>query len=163
MTEEETIFTAAKVAAAICGAAIIVGLSLTFCTPARAQGIYMLNGRATPSVIAGPDGYVHPVIPGPQFAGPSPLLLAPPLPFRARVGPYAPIIPAPPTEYYAPVVPRSSAPIYAPPPSYRSAPALPPQPQARQVEPPHGRGLRSTPPAPIPGAPFERDPNDRGD
>jgi len=44
---------------------------------------------------------------------------------------------------------------------YRPAPALPPQPQARQVEPPHGRGLRSAPPPPIPGAPFERDPNDR--
>jgi hypothetical protein len=133
---------------------------LTSMTVADAQGIYMLNGRATPSVIVGGAGEIYPVIPGPQFAGPSPMLLTPPLPLRARVGPYAPI-PAPPIEYDAPVVPRSSAPIYAPPPSYRSAPALPPQ--ARQVEPPHGRGLRSMPPSPIPGAPFERDPNDRGD
>jgi hypothetical protein len=63
----------------------------------------MLNGRATPSVIVSPDGRGFPVIPGPQFAGPSPIFLAPPLPFsRARVGPYAPIIPGPPTEYYAP-------------------------------------------------------------
>jgi hypothetical protein len=26
-----------------------------------------------------------------------------------------------------------------------------------------GRGLRSAPPSPVPAAPFERDPNDRGD
>jgi hypothetical protein len=141
---------------------IIAALALlASVTAADAQGIYMLNGRATPSVIVGGAGEIYPVIPGPQFAGPSPMLLAPPLSFsRARVGPYAPI-PAPPREYYAPVVPRSSAPIYAPPPSYRSAPALPPQ--ARQAEPPHGRGLRFMPSSPIPGAPFERDPNDRGD
>jgi hypothetical protein len=131
-------------------------------TAADGQGIYMLNGRATPQVIVGGSGEVYPVIPNLCHGGPCPVLLAPPLPFsRARVSPYAPIISAPPTEYSAPVVPRSSAPIYAPPPSYRSAPALPPQ--ARQVEPPHGRALRSAPPLPIPGAPFERDPNDRGD
>jgi hypothetical protein len=141
---------------------IIAALALlASATAADAQGLYMLNGRATPSVIVGGGGDVYPVIPNPCHGGPCPVFLAPPLPLRARVGPYAPIIPAPPTEYYAPVAPRSSAPIYAPPPSYRSAPALPPQ--ARQVEPPHGRGLRSAPPSPIPGAPFERDPNDRGD
>jgi hypothetical protein len=124
----------------------------------------MRNGRATPSVIVGGGGEVYPVIPGPQFTGPSPVLLAPPLSFRARVGPYAPIIPAPPPEYYAPVVPRSSE-HYAPPlpPSSYAPPARALPPQARQAEPPHGRGLRSTPPSPIPGAPFERDPNDRGD
>jgi hypothetical protein len=139
-------------------ATIIAALALlASATAADSQGLYMQNGRATPSVIVGGGGEIYPVIPGPQFAGPSPMLLAPPLPFfRARVGPYAPT-PAPPTEYDAPVVPRSSAPLYAP--SYRPAPALPPQ--ARQAEPPRGRGLRSMPPSPIPGAPFERDPNDR--
>jgi hypothetical protein len=123
-------------------------------TAADAQGLYMLNGRATPSVIVGGAGEVYPVIPNLCHGGPCPVLLAPPLPFRAWAPP-----PLPP-EYYAPVVPRSSAPIYAPPPSYHPAPALPPQ--ARQTEPPRGRGLRSAPPPPIPGAPFERDPDDRG-
>jgi hypothetical protein len=109
-------------------------------TAADAQGIYMLNGRATPSVIVGGAGEIYPVIPGPQFAGPSPMLLAPPLPFsRARVGPYAPI-PTPPTEYYAPVVPRSSAPIYAPPSNYRPAPAL--RPMGAGCAPCHRRQFR---------------------
>jgi hypothetical protein len=49
-------------------------------TAANAQGIYMLNGRATPQVIVDPYGRPWPVIPGPQFAGPSPIILAPPLP-----------------------------------------------------------------------------------
>jgi len=130
-------------------------------TAVDAQGIYMRNGRATPSVIVGGGGEVYPVLPGPQFAGPSPLRLAPPF-SRARVGPYAPIIPAPPREYYAPVVPRSGPPVYerrqaAPAPENRAPP------EVRRIDPPHGRGLRSAPPSPIPGAPFERDPNDRGD
>ena len=47
---------------------------------ADAQGLYMLNGRATPSVIIGADGRAWPVVPGPQYAGPSPLILAPPHP-----------------------------------------------------------------------------------
>jgi hypothetical protein len=93
------------------------------------------------------------VIPNPCHGGPCPVLLAPPLPFRAWVPQPAPL-PAPPPEYYVPVVPRSSA----PPSSYRPAPSLPPQ--AQQTERPHGRGLRSVPPPPIPGAPFERTPED---
>jgi hypothetical protein len=73
-------------------------------TAADGQGIYMLNGRATPQVIVRGGGEVYPVIPNLCHGGPCPVLLAP-----------------------------------------------------------HGRGLRSMPPSPIPGAPFERDPNDRGD
>ena len=39
---------------------------------ADAQGLYMLNGRATPSVIIGADGRAWPVVPGPQYAGAPP-------------------------------------------------------------------------------------------
>jgi len=71
---------------------------------ADAQGLYMLNGRATPSVIVGADGGIFPVIPGPQFAGPSPVILARPFPWRAppryavpppyaQRNPYAPPLP----------------------------------------------------------------------
>jgi hypothetical protein len=148
---------------------LYTALALLALATTDAQGIYMLNGRATPSVIVGGGGEIYPVIPGPQFAGPSPVLLAPPVPWlRARVGPYAPIVPDPPRE------PRSVAP--APPPAAPSPPAVP-----------HGyitcaiaegclgndrkwtssvrgtRGLRSTPPRPVPGAPFERNPDDRRD
>ena len=66
---------------------------------ADAQGLYMLNGRATPSVIIGAGGRAWPVVPGPQYAGPSPLILAPPHP----APPYGP-----PIDGYAP-------PAYAPP------------------------------------------------
>jgi|GraSoiStandDraft_39_1057311.scaffolds.fasta_scaffold307156_2 hypothetical protein len=40
----------------------------------------------SPQVIVGAGGEIYPVIPGPQFAGPSPILLAPPF-SRSRVGP----------------------------------------------------------------------------
>ena len=72
---------------------------------ADAQGIYMLNGRATPSVIIGADGAVFPVVPGLQLAGPSPLILAPPLPWRARARQEAPLPPLPP-EYLDQRVPH---------------------------------------------------------
>jgi hypothetical protein len=62
---------------------------LASATAADAQGTYILNGRATPSVIVGPGGEV-PVDPGPNFAGPSPIT------------PHAPDVP-PPT--YAPPPP----------------------------------------------------------
>ena len=55
----------------------------------------MLNGRATPSVIIGADGRVWPVVPGPQFAGPSPPILAPPHP-SAPGPPGCPLPPLPP-------------------------------------------------------------------
>jgi hypothetical protein len=63
-------------------------------TAADAQGLYMLNGRATPSVIVGGAGEVYPVIPTPFcYGGPCPVFLAPPVPWlRARVGPYARIL-----------------------------------------------------------------------
>jgi hypothetical protein len=80
-------------------ACAIAGLIIFIVTSANAQGIYMLNGRATPSVIVGNGGAVFPVIPGPQFAGPSPLIIAPPLPWGAPPLAYAPPdqpLPAPP-------------------------------------------------------------------
>ena len=68
--------------------------------------ILMLNGRATPSVIIGADSRrLPPVMPGPQLAGPSPLILAPPLPWRARARQEAPLPPLPP-EYRQPRVPH---------------------------------------------------------
>jgi hypothetical protein len=45
-----------------------VAALLAGATPVAAQGIYMLNGRATPSVIVGADGAIFPVVPGPRFA-----------------------------------------------------------------------------------------------
>jgi hypothetical protein len=131
-------------------------------TAADAQAIYMLNGRATPSVIGGGGGEVYPVIPTPFcHGGPCPVFLAPPLPWlRARVGPYAPPLPLPP-EYYNPVVPRSPS-------GYgyqtcaiaqhcleRNGEWTPPP--TRQVP---RRGLRSMPSPPISGAPFERERED---
>jgi hypothetical protein len=56
--------------------------------------LYMQNGRATPTEIVGADGSVWPVIPGPHFAGPSPMVLAPPLgPWSAPPLAYAPAQP----------------------------------------------------------------------
>jgi hypothetical protein len=61
--------------------------------------LYMQNGRATPTEIVGPDGSVWPVIPGPHFAGPSPMVLAPPLgPWAAPPLAYAPPAPPPPPQ-----------------------------------------------------------------
>jgi hypothetical protein len=74
-------------------------LVLASAVSADAQGIYMLNGRATPSVIVGSGGEVYPVVPGPHYDGPSPVLLAPP------VG----ALPPPPPQLPPPVV-------FAPPP-----------------------------------------------
>ena len=61
----------------ILAALAVVALAST----ADAQGIYMANGRATPSVIVGADGKVWPVIPTPCQGEPCPVVLAPP---RAR-------------------------------------------------------------------------------
>jgi hypothetical protein len=50
--------------------ALVIALLLS-AAEADAQGIYMLNGRATPSVIVGANGAifpVFPVLPGPRFA-----------------------------------------------------------------------------------------------
>ena len=69
---------------------------------ADAQGLYMLNGRATPSVIIGADGVFRVRA---RLAGPSPLILAPPLPWRARARQEAPLPPLPP-EYRQPRVPH---------------------------------------------------------
>ena len=71
---------------------------------AHAQGIYMLNGRATPSVIVGPDGGIWPVVPNPCYGGPCPVITPAPLPWRAPARlavppPYAVIPP------YGPPVP----------------------------------------------------------
>jgi hypothetical protein len=64
---------------------VVAAAALVFFIVAKAsaQGLYMLNGRATPSVVVGADGAIFPVAPGPMFAGPSPVVLAPPLPWRA--------------------------------------------------------------------------------
>lgn len=59
----------------ILAALAVVALAST----ADAQGIYMANGRATPSVIVGADGKVWPVIPTPCQGEPCPVVLAPPL------------------------------------------------------------------------------------
>ena len=83
---------------AACAIAAALAL-LASASYADAQGLYLLNGRATPSVIIGADGRAWPVVPGPQYAGPSPLILAPPHP----APPYGP-----PIDGYAP-------PAYAPP------------------------------------------------
>jgi hypothetical protein len=75
---------------------------------ADAQGLYMLNGRATPSVIIGPDGRAWPVVPGPQYAGPSPLILAQPYPAPpppAYGYGYGPPIYGPPVVVYADPLP----------------------------------------------------------
>lgn len=84
---------------------------------ADAQGIYMNNGRATPQVIMDPFGRPWPVIPGPQYDGPSPITLAPPL------SALPPPPPPPPVNLYAPAAPP---PPPAPPPPMMAPPPPPP-------------------------------------
>jgi hypothetical protein len=95
---------------------VIIGGLLLYAHAARAQGIYMLNGRATPSVIVGADGGVFPVVPNAfcyPGAGPCPVLLAPPI-GRTYVGPPG-YSPPPPTEY---LVNRDAPRAYTPPPPW---------------------------------------------
>jgi hypothetical protein len=185
---------------------------LASATAADAQGIYMLNGRATPSVIVGPGGEV-PVDPGPRFAGPSPIApvvppptYAPPAPPPGEVcvvDPYdvgrAPLlnVRASPNGWPVGVLPNGAPVVLtqqyagdwvliaAPIPGWVFRPLLacqppaspgdayayqPPVPQpsdayayqpppARALPRPGGGGLLRTLPPPIPGAPFEREPD----
>jgi hypothetical protein len=62
---------------------VLIWVIFMMIRPASAQGIYMLNGRATPQVIVGAEGSVWPVIPNPCYGGPCPVILAKPLPWRA--------------------------------------------------------------------------------
>ena len=81
-------------------AAMLIVIALTM--GAFAQGLYIgRDGRAHPSVIAGPDGSIWPVIPTycQHGWGPCPVPLAPPIP------PFAPPAYAPPPPAYAPAVP----------------------------------------------------------
>jgi hypothetical protein len=87
-------------------AAVLALLASASC--ADAQRLYMLNGRATPSVIMGADGRAWPVVPGPQYAGPSPLILAPPHPAPPEGPPiygYGPPAYGPPVAFYADPLP----------------------------------------------------------
>src|SRR5207245_2567686 len=90
-------------------------------TAADAQGMYMLNGRATPSVI---PGWV----------------------FRPLLACQPPASPGDAYAYQPPVPQPSGAYAYQPPP-------------ARALPRAGGRGVRTLPPPPIPGAPFEREPD----
>jgi hypothetical protein len=85
---------------ALCAVVFLLFMSIQ---PSPAQGIYMLNGRATPSVIVGADGGIFPVIPNPCHGGPCPVILAPPLPWRA------------PPRFYVPP-PYAQRNVYGPPP-----------------------------------------------
>jgi hypothetical protein len=174
---------------------------LASATAADAQDMYMLNGRATPSVIVGPGGEV-PVDPGPNFAGPSPIALVVPPPTYAPpppppgevcvVDPYdygrAPLlnVRVSPNGWPVGVLPNGTPVVLtqqfagdwvliaAPIPGWVFRPLLacqPPvapqptdayayqPPAARALPGPGGRGLRTLPPPPIPGAPFEREPD----
>jgi hypothetical protein len=57
----------------------LAAIVLLAATAAGGQGLYMANGRATPSVIVGADGRAWPVIPTPCHGEPCPVVLAPPL------------------------------------------------------------------------------------
>ena len=90
---------------------------------ADAQGLYLLNGRATPSVIIGADGRAWPLVPGPQYAGPSPLILAPPHPappYGPPIDGYAPpAINGPPPQPTLPAVRHAILALLARPPPQR--------------------------------------------
>jgi hypothetical protein len=88
-------------------AGLLLAATVASATAADAQGVYMPNGRATPSVSGG-GGEVYPVDPGPMFAGP----VAPP---------HAPVMP-PPT--YAPPPPPPGEVCVVDPYDYGRAPLL---------------------------------------
>jgi hypothetical protein len=164
---------------------------LASATAADAQGMYMPNGRAMPSVIVGPGGEV-PVDPGPNFAGPSPIApvvpppaYAPPPPPPGEVCVVDPAdvgnapflnVRASPNGWPVGLLPNGAPVVLgqqyagdwvliaAPIPGWVFRPLLACQPPVSQptdayaYQPPE-RGLRSAPPPPIPGAPFEREPD----
>jgi len=59
-------------------AAIVLISLLVLGSSAFGQGLIIVNGRATPQVIVGDDGCRWPVAPGPQYAGPSPVIMGAP-------------------------------------------------------------------------------------
>jgi hypothetical protein len=131
----------------ICIALMMVGSG----SSAKAQGIFMGDdGRVHAQAIIGSGGEIFPVLRTPCYAGPCPVLLGPPLPWRhPRFAPSAAPLPLPPPPFYPP----ASRPAYTPPPPAYASPL-------RRSP---GPSLRSSPPAPVPGAPFERTPEDGDD